>query len=51
MTLKEKIAQMLIITPDEKNFETSIKEMIEKYQIGGVVLYSKNYNSYQEMIK
>lgn len=51
MTLKEKIAQMLIITPDEKNFETSIKEMIEKYQIGGVVLYSKNYNSYQEMIE
>lgn len=28
-----------------------IKTMITKYKIGGIILYRKNFNTYQEMIK
>lgn len=52
LSLEEKIGQMIIIG---LNTETSVKkleEIIEKYKVGGVLLYKKNYHqSYDEMIE
>ena len=52
LSLEEKIGQMIIIG---LNTETSIKnleEIIEKYKVGGVLLYKRNYHqNYEEMIE
>lgn len=51
LTLQEKIGQMFIIAIDESQITKKTEEMIEKYKIGGFILYRKNYDNYQEMIK
>lgn len=51
MSVKQKIAQMLLCTPSVKNFEKDVKVLIEECQIGGIVLYSKHYQNYQEMLE
>lgn len=51
LTLAEKIAQMLIIKVFGKEISEETREMIEKYKIGGVILYRKNYDTYDEMLK
>lgn len=50
LSLEEKIGQMLIIRMYGNKVTDTLKNMIEKYKIGGVILYSKNYNTYSEMI-
>lgn len=50
LTLEEKIGQMLIIGVNEKNIINKTIEMIQKYKIGGFILYKKNYQTYNEMI-
>lgn len=50
LTLKEKIGQMLMIGINDKDI-TSVIKMIKEYKIGGVILYKKNYSSYEEMLK
>lgn len=49
LTLEEKIGQLFMVGLEKKTKE-DIKEMIEKSKIGGVVLYKKNYQTYQEML-
>lgn len=49
LTLEEKVCQKLIIGCNSSNVDLLV-EMIEKYHIGGVILYKKNYNSYEEMV-
>lgn len=49
LTLKEKIGQMLMIGINDKDI-TNVINMIKEYKIGGVILYKKNYTSYEEMI-
>lgn len=51
LTLREKIGQMLIIKIFEKEISQKTKEIIQEYKIGGVILYRKNYDTYEEMIK
>lgn len=51
LTLREKVGQMIIMRLYGKEITKDTKEMIEKYKIGGVVLYRKNYDTYEEMIK
>lgn len=52
LSLEEKIGQMMIIG---LNTETSVKNLdkiIEKYKVGGVLLYKRNYHqNYEEMIE
>lgn len=50
LSLEEKIGQMLIITLKEKKITNKTIEFIQKYKIGGIILYKDNYSSYQEMI-
>lgn len=51
LTLKEKIGQMIIIGLDTNYITERIRNMITEYKIGGVILYRKNFNTYQDMLK
>ena len=51
LNLTEKIGQMIMIGLDKNYITERIKTMITKYKIGGIILYRKNFNTYQEMIK
>ena len=50
LSLEEKIAQMFIIELQEKEITDKTIEMIKKYKIGGILLFKKNYDNYEEMI-
>lgn len=41
LSLEEKIGQMLIIGMDTNYITDRIKNMIQKYKIGGIILYRK----------
>ncbi len=51
LNLTEKVGQMIMIGLDTNYITERIKTMITKYKIGGIILYRKNFNTYQEMIK
>ena len=51
LSIQEKIGQMIIIGMDSNYITDRIKTMITKYKIGGIILYRKNFNTYQDMIK
>lgn len=51
LTLEEKIGQMIIIGMNGNYITDRIKEMIKKYKVGGIILYRKNFSTYDEMIK
>ena len=54
LSLEERIGQTLIIGLDvqagQKMYET-IDTIIDKYKAGGICLYRKNYNTYEELVK
>lgn len=49
LNLKEKIAQMFLIELQEKEITDATLDMIRKYKIGGIILFRRNYSSYEEM--
>ena len=51
LSIEEKIGQMVIIGMDTNYITERIKTMITKYKIGGIILYRKNFNTYQEMLQ
>lgn len=51
LTIKEKIGQMVIIGMDTNYVTDRIKNMIQNYKIGGIILYRKNFSTYQDMLK
>ena len=51
LTIKEKIGQMVIIGMDTSYITERIKNMIQNYKIGGIILYRKNFSTYQDMLK
>lgn len=50
LTIEEKFGQMIVLGLDTYEINDEIIEMIEKYKIGGVVLYKKNYTSLETMM-
>lgn len=50
LTIEQKIGQMLIIALEEKEITEKTINIIQKYNIGGIILYRKNYNNYGEMV-
>ena len=50
LSIEEKIGQMIIIGMDTNYITDRIKLMITKYKIGGIILYRKNFNTYQDML-
>ena len=51
LNLKEKIGQMLIIGLDFENPMEKIDDIILNVKPGGILLYKKNYKTYEEMIE
>lgn len=51
LSIEEKIGQMVIIGMDSNYITERIKTMITKYKIGGIILYRKNFSTYQEMLQ
>jgi len=50
LSLEEKIGQMLIVGVESNRITERTKKLILKYKIGGVILYRRNFNTYEEMI-
>ena len=50
MTFEEKFGQMIMLGLDVYEINDEIIKLIEKYKIGGVILYKKNYTSIETMI-
>lgn len=50
LSLEEKIGQMIIFGINESNVKDRLKYMIKNYKIGGVILYKKNYQSYDDLV-
>ncbi len=50
LRIEQKIGQMLIIALEEKEITEKTINIIQKYNIGGIILYRKNYSTYQEML-
>ena len=50
LKIEQKIGQMLIIALEEKDITQKTINIIQKYNIGGIILYRKDYNNYQEML-
>lgn len=50
LSIEEKIGQMIIIGMETNYITERIKTMITKYKIGGIILYRKNFNTYQDML-
>lgn len=49
LSMQEKIGQRFIFGVNSHNIDVIIN-LIENYYIGGVILYKKNYNNYEEML-
>ncbi len=50
LTLEEKIAQMLIISFEGSTLNSSLKEELEKYPVGGVILFKDNITDYNQTL-
>jgi len=50
LSLEEKIGQMIIFGINEENVTDRLKYMIKNYKIGGIILYKKNYKTYDELV-
>ncbi len=50
LTLEEKVGQMFIFGINDNNIN-GIIDLIKNNKIGGVILYKKNYKTYQEMLE
>ena len=51
LSIQEKIGQMIMIGMDTNYITDRIRTMITKYKIGGIILYRKNFNTYQKMLE
>lgn len=49
LSLEEKVAQMFMFGINDSNTD-GILNLIKNNKIGGVILYKKNYNTYEEML-
>lgn len=51
LSIQEKIGQMIMIGMDTNYITDRIKTMITKYKIGGIILYRKNFSTYDKMLE
>ena len=47
LSLEEKIGQMIIVGIDGNKITERTRKLILKYKIGGIILYRKNFKSYE----
>ncbi|MBP3707331.1 MAG: glycoside hydrolase family 3 protein [Clostridia bacterium] len=51
LSLKEKIGQMMMVGINGTEVDDRVRNLILNYKIGGVILYKKNYKTYDDMVK
>ena len=51
LSKEEKIGQMIIVGMDTNYITERIRILIQKYKIGGIILYRKNFSTYDNLIK
>ena len=51
LSVEEKVGQMLMVGLGNKEYIKNIEVLIEKYKIGGVLLYKRDYKNYEELNK
>ena len=51
LSKEEKIGQMLMVGMETNYITDRIKALIQKYKIGGIILYRKNFRTYTDLIK
>lgn len=51
LSIEEKIGQMLMVGMDIDHPAERIEDLIIHHKIGGVLLYKKNYKTYEEMVE
>lgn len=50
LSIKEKIGQMIIVGIDSTYITERTKKLILDYKIGGVILYRKNFKTYEDLL-
>lgn len=45
MTLEQKVAQLMVIGFDALPYDPGVREMIEHYQVGGIIFFARNVES------
>ena len=50
LSLEEKIGQMLIVGFEGKTITKRNIDQIQKYKVGGIILYKRNFDSYEQML-
>lgn len=45
MTLEQKVGQLMVIGFDGASYDAAAREMIEKYQVGGIIFFAPNVES------
>ena len=51
LTIEEKVGQMIMVGLDDNYVTNRMKKLIVEHKIGGVILYRKNFKTYEDMIK
>lgn len=49
-TMEELVGQKLLVGVKGKTIDSNIELLIQKYKVGGFILYRDNYDTYEEMI-
>lgn len=50
LTVEEKIGQMIMVGLDSTYITERTKKLILKYKVGGIILYRKNFKSYEDLL-
>ena len=51
LNLQEKIGQLFLVAYEENIITEELKILIQKYKIGGIILYRKNFIEYNNLVK
>ncbi len=51
LTKEEKIGQMLMVGMETSYITERIRKLIQTYKIGGIILYRKNFGTYEDLVK
>lgn len=50
LTIEEKIGQMIMVGLDSTYITERTKKLILKYKVGGIILYRKNFKTYEDLL-
>ena len=51
LSMEEKLGQMMMVGFNGNHINDRIRDLVLKYKVGGFILYKKNFDSYEQMLK